>query len=713
MSECFSFRFKEQSGQKHSLVLFVHGHVKKSSITKAIKSDVEENLSPNFLYIMGFNIEALKIELSENELFMQELDGWIADSKDKLKFLNISREGGVSIIGENKGYSHVERLMEAGAHEIFVRRKGLITSSASYHFAKPSGAHCDKFIRASNLFTSGLETTFLAIGLLKYLSPRIKQIYVDTSSISFLISTAVQLYRQFESKLPAIESFGSYDNVRDFDFIEGKETLVFISATTSNGLSKELLEKKNLKEEQIITLLYSGVTTDEHNVYDISEVVGGDIYSVAEEECRLCSKGSKVIDIAGEQFLPETPKHELLLIRKPDFTVKRQKFFDEFATCKVLKCETSPGNGLDEEHFYIDVDKILELESKSFEHDLEKKVKKHLSRDTALLIALDSEASLSLAKRINSYAENSLEVRKLSSINKEELHNASSVMVIASSITSGRKLLSAARQLRSISKTATITYFVAFSKIPTNEIFEQLEKDLTLGGYELIVLRHCPMPKSRDEDVTTWVTEATLLDGVAGEGFHESNDLPKLLAERLESLEVESKEDNLFLPSPAGDKLSLRPTFAFWSGLDLNTNDATQADVYWTIQSLIHDLRAKSEKGLSTSYHTTLISPVCFDRFNDGVIQACILRAAKPIELNYAVDEMYSRQITDIILSCLSNIDNEQGEGLLEFLMAIWLERLILKSKHLKELCNTGADINNEAVSFLLEKISEANNLPA
>ncbi|RUO31233.1 hypothetical protein [Aliidiomarina soli] len=704
MSDCFSFRFKEQASQKSSLILFVHGSASSSTITKVIKSDVSENLSPKYLYIMGFGINELEKALLSNELFMEEVGSWIADVDKKLKFLNVSCDGRISVGDAKTEYKYQDSLIEAGAREVFVKRKGLITSSESYHFAKPSGAHCNKFIRASNLFTSGLETAFLAIGILKYLNDDVKRVYVDTSSISFLLSIALQLSKQFEDKLPTIESFGSYDNVNDFDFVEGKETLVFISATTSNGLRNELLEKKNLKKEQIITLLYSSVKSEENNVFDIGSVLEGDIYSVKEENCRLCQRGSKVIDISGEQFLPATPKHETLLIRKLDFTVQRQKFFDEFATKKVFKCDSSPGDGLGVEHFYIDVERVLSLNSDSFGKDLERNVKKYLAQDTELIVALDSAASLSLAKRISGSAKNSLSVKMFNKLNESELEGAPSVMVVASSITSGRKLLSASRKLRRISKTASITYLVAFSKIPTKEQFEQLRKDLTLGGYELIVLRHCPMPRNRDEEVTTWVAEENILRSEADSVFDGDTLLPSSLKARLESLTGECKEDDLFLNSPIGKKLSLRPTFAFWSGLNLDTENATQADVYWTIQSLIHDLRASSEKGLSTSYHTTLISPVCFDRFNDGVIQACILRAAKPIELNYAIDETYSRQITDIILSCISNLDNDQGEGTLEFLMAIWLERLCLKPSHLRELCETKT--MNKTVNFLLGKIA-------
>ncbi|TNZ19585.1 hypothetical protein, partial [Vibrio parahaemolyticus] len=61
-----------------------------------------------------------------------------------------------------------------------------------------------------------------------------------------------------------------------------------------------------------------------------------------QEHCKFCQQGSKVIRIEGEQFLPETPKHELLVIKKVDFDLKRQNFFREFAVKGLLKFDTSP-----------------------------------------------------------------------------------------------------------------------------------------------------------------------------------------------------------------------------------------------------------------------------------------------------------------------------------------------------------------------------------
>lgn len=109
---------------------------------------------------------------------------------------------------------------------------------------------------------------------------------------------------------------------------------------------------------------------------------------------------------------------------------------------------------------------------------------------------------------------------------------------------------------------------------------------------------------------------------------------------------------------------------------------------------------------MATIYHTTLISPANFDRYNDGVIQASLLRAAKPVEMDYRVDEIFSRQMTDVLSSVLTNWNNAQGEAALEFLMALWTERMCLIDEHLREIVNLRKEEMTDALKFILDRLS-------
>lgn len=712
MSRYFVFRFREDNKSRDSLVVFCHGTIEASSLTKEIKQDVELNLSPCCVYIMGFNIDTVvATRLFKDTLFVEEVESWVGNSSEKIVFLKVTGKGNIQKVSENFDFKYSQKLLKFGAVNIFQKRKGLITSSPSYHFVKPSGAHCDKFIRASNLFTSSVEVAFLAIGLLPHFSPNLRRIYVDTSSISFLVSMASQLYSSFKEKLPLIESFESYSAFNEqYDFIEDDNSLIIISATTSGGLTSRIIKDTTFRNSNIVTLFYSAIPAEQKKLYDISGAIGSKIYSESHQNCKLCNQGSKIIKIEGEQFLPETPKHELLVIRKVDFKKPRQDFFMEFAAKDLLKFSASPSESLEKEHFYIDVKKLIGSASDKFDNTLRKKVNKHFSRDVERIICLDKTDSLVLAKRVAEIAGADPNIiESFEDIDEKTLAGSNSVVVVASAITSGRKLLATARKLRGIDKLSTITYLVAFSKLPNKDSLEQLRKDLSLGGHEVVVLRTCYLPRYIEGVLTTWDTELKLLSDFNADSFSDNFDeeLPPLLKKRLSLLEDQLENNDLFLKTTQDDSLKLRDTFAFWNDLDIDTSKSTQADVYWTIQAILHDLRSHNDNGLATTYHSTLISPVCFDRYNDGVIQACLLRAAKPVELNYAIEEKFSRQITDIIISVVQNHTNPQGEACLEFLVAIWMGHLKILDKHLKEIFALKEGESDEEVKFLLNQISK------
>jgi len=716
MSNCFAFRFCEPNENKRkSLAIFFSSYVSPDSVVKILKADIEENLAPSNVYILAIGADEGEFTGFNQVSFLDEFVSYVGDVKEKLKFLSITADGGMEDSTANLCVAEElkQSILHAGMIDIFKKRKGLITSSSSYHFVKPSGDHCDKFIRASNLLISGEEVAFLAVSLLPHIKQGIRRIYVDTSSISYLISTVIMMSGKFSTKQPLIESFESYAAFnQNYDFVENEDSLIVVSATTSGSLVKKLLDKTTFHNGQILTLFYSKLPSGQVGVFDISYAIPDGITSLNAADCIFCKKGSKLIRIVGDQFLPETPQHEQLVIRKTHFDKDRGIFFNQFATRDVLNWNRS-SDGLSDcpEHFFIDIEKLLSNPPKSFNEKLEKKIKKHVSRDVKTIIYLNDTGSEILANKLKALSctdESQIDLLNLSKINDESLQDSASAIVVAGAITSGRMLLDASRKLRCINKSASITYFVGFSKLPTKDTFEQLEKDLELGGHELVVLIKCPMPRIKENSKTAWDWELEILRQCADPLSDKySGPLPQKFATRIETIGVSNSDPNqLFWLSPKGGILKLRPTFAFWSDLELKTDNATQADVYWTIQSVLHDLRIRSdEKGLASTYHTTLISPACFDRYNDGVIQASLLRAAKPTELNYTVDVDFSRRMADVVLAVLNSWNTDQGEAALEFLIALWTGRMQLVDEHVKEITHVDKEFMPEEMRFLIERL--------
>ena len=193
------------------------------------------------------------------------------------------------------------------------------------------------------------------------------------------------------------------------------------------------------------------------------------------------------------------------------------------------------------------------------------------------------------------------------------------------------------------------------------------------------------MPRITAQTVTAWDIELRELKEWDPSNPFARQGIPQMLLNRLDDLKNTS-DNTMFLPKVNGESLKLRQTFAFWSSIGVATEAATQADVYWTIQAILHDLRGKVDGGLGSVYHTTVISPTCFDRYNDGIIQAALLRSAMPLELNYSIDEQFSQKMTDVIVSVLDSSSSEQGEAALEFLFALSVGRLRLCGDHVRQI---------------------------
>jgi hypothetical protein len=164
-----------------------------------------------------------------------------------------------------------------------------------------------------------------------------------------------------------------------------------------------------------------------------------------------------------------------------------------------------------------------------------------------------------------------------------------------------------------------------------------------------------------------------------------------LLAPRLARLRQTAQPftNDLFLT--VGKRLKIQSGFAFWSK---KRPQATQADVFFTVASVVQSLRTLPSgakgNGLKNNWlQQTLVAPENFGRYNDGVIQAALLRACSPAELQYSMDPSLSLEMTRLIKRVLAAAHQPRGEAAPEFLIALATRRLTLTDDHLEEALST------------------------
>lgn len=408
MTDCFAFRFSESAdNERKSVVVFFPVRVTLDAVAKALKQDVADNLVPRNVYIMTFGRRLEKVDdWKADTTFTNEFISYVGDIDTQLKCLYADSSGHIFDCDGIRIDADLEKvILHSGMVALFKKHQGLITSSHGYHFTKPSGDHCDKFIRASNLLVSSIEVSFLAISLLPYFRNDLKRIYVDTSSIAYLVSITLRLYGDFIEGTPSIESFESYAVLKQkYDFVEDRSSLLVISATTSGSLAKSLLANTSFSNDQIVTLFHVNLPKRQQGIFDVSSAMPHGIVSRKPAECQFCKLGSKLIRIAGDQFLPENPKHELLVIKKADFRKPRQKFFSNFAAKAVLSWDTAASsNEGSREHFFIDVEAAISLGTEPFSNEMARNIRRYVSRDLSTVVVLEDLGSQLFAEKFRSY----------------------------------------------------------------------------------------------------------------------------------------------------------------------------------------------------------------------------------------------------------------------------------------------------------------------
>jgi hypothetical protein len=91
-----------------------------------------------------------------------------------------------------------------------------------------------------------------------------------------------------------------------------------------------------------------------------------------------------------------------------------------------------------------------------------------------------------------------------------------------------------------------------------------------------------------------------------------------------------------------------------------------------------------------------------FDRFNEGIIQSSVLRAAKPRELNYSADDRSSAIVGSLIEKMIKKPDEPSSEALPEFLMALCVGTLQIKPDHISNINNISFDKRKYPLSWIL-----------
>ncbi|KRE14242.1 hypothetical protein ASE66_12640 [Bosea sp. Root483D1] len=592
-----------------------------------------------------------------------------------------------------------EKLKAAGLREIFDRRQVLMRPSAGLHFEHPRGVHSRAFLRTANALVSGVEIEFVAMTLLDYLKGATNRIWLDTSSIAALAYAMIAIRLRFDPTCPPLQvgTFSSYEGLARAKFPQPEKSLFLISATASGTLPRKLMQRESVGKDRVVSI-YSAAekNADISFVSDVSshpDIKSRDGRSMLEvfqpDDCPWCRDNSRLARFVSDQFLADVIRYETAPILVTDAPTGLHDIAEAFANQGVFTLQRTSTGG----HRIW-----CELPSSTFDTKfgdaLERIAQRYVTSATSHFIHLDDPASKQLAVKLSDLAAADL-VHRPQLVAASDLHTikadeAKAVIVIAACIGSGNALLDVSRELRDILKDKPRIYIVGIAKNAEATRHSALTNDLVFNKsfkHELVTIRRLVMPGG---EMHAWRLEERFLRELAESmpGGSDGDHVRTFVDVRSEHLRAAlfPAGQNLFLSSPNETPLALRDGFAFWND-KTSAAAASQGDVIATIASVLHNMRTASVTKLwATAFHVMLIEPGMFGRYNDGVIQAALLRAAHPHELNYAARSDLSEAMRRIIDRALVRWNAPQGEAALEFLLAMGTGRLTLQASDCHKL---------------------------
>ncbi|MBK9278359.1 MAG: hypothetical protein IPM93_09310 [Candidatus Obscuribacter sp.] len=713
MIPIYSYRYDHQRAKSRQdvLIIFVATHnFDEESISVAIEEQIENNLVPDELIILVrdpiFDDAVARFASSST---LESLKGRLG-ANSNVFLVSYNRQGQQArtfdITGEERfPVTRLKDFTRKALTSIFRRNGGFVESNSLYHFENPSGRHTERFIRLSNILVRGAEISFIAFCALEFIPDEATIAYIDTPALYAVVAAINDQIRSFQPERQPIiaDNFQSYKGVEQYPFTRLSDATVIISASSSGGLAKTLVEKWGFQPNQIFHILYLGTQSKDTRVVcdlmvDKQKNPDGctlDTNPQSAADCTLCKAGSKPIPLLGDQFDIAGPQLEPLLINKTDAPAGLAELFSRLAGHQVF------GIGLSRtrqpRQYFIDDSALLRTEQ--FMSRFDYLLNRTVPAQTRHVVYLNNNslpfANLA-AQRIT--PDSSVQIIHADKLDSIDSSTQTPVIIIGGVIESGRSLQDISRDMRRVCPNAPLIYLVGFAKTTGENRRESLNNTLTQSDkparhvFSLSERILLPPPESD----SAWHRELGLLREPS---FNEivPPALSSFITQRRSRLEQTSAAlvDEIFVSTVPGKPMSLQPGFVFWTE-NYKTNHS-QADVFFTIASVLQQLRANSrnpdrvQKLESNWFQQTLLAPGNFGRFNDGVVQASLLRAAHPREMNYMASPIASQEMARIIRRIVESANSDRGEAAAEFGLALVTRRLQLCPADLKSIIDVQA----------------------
>lgn len=606
--------------------------------------------------------------------------------------------------GKNLEYNFSPtKLLQDGLKALIIKNSVISAAPSGHLFKHPSGTLNSVFIQARELASDEAELCLVGYAIaLKYsdLLKKAAKVYIDTMGIHSFVKNALM---RVNGKAEVV-NFHSYAQLEKMH-PPGENYFCLVSASTSGGMAKKMTARQ-FREECIATLIDRTEAGRFGSILLPLDKIGIKI-EIKEDD------GNTLIEIIGENFSAKSkpPKSVVIALKHhPEHLPQIHKYFGLGQTLGFYQ-----DNGA-KKLLFLDPTKMLA--DKEFCSWLDAEIDWSVSMATNLIIYSDDPGSIKLAEIVRERLQkrlvvNDVRVESCSALDADKFEGVTGVLVVTVVARDGGILREISRDLRAYIDARTPRRFLAPVGIPESrkawgQLRSFLMKNPSTRDYGFSNWLCMPIGSDSKENAWTRLTYIATKAEMVSEGF-EGDVSPDVRNSALESAaELIESHRHCLLPTKNGASLSLSHGFLFFktdSDIAKKFSEVSQSTVYLTIAAVVQCAREHSEHDLMlrpTGYESAVLSPECFQRFNDNILQACFLRACLPSELDYSASPELSKLMKEMLLKVFARWDKQYGDASLEFAAALATGTLQLTRDDTATLLNESIAFHNKSPSALL-----------
>lgn len=585
----------------------------------------------------------------------------------------------------------LKHLMSRGVHSLIEKNNAVHQAPSGHVFKHPSQRRNKVFIQAREIASGEAELYVVAYLIALCHGNALNgstKVFIDTMGIYAYIKCALVLCRS-EAE---IVSFHSYDELEKIN-PPSEPYFCIISASTSGSMARKMAGSvwDPLRIATIVDVTSHGRAGD--------VIVALDSMGVSFPDLNV--NDGTLIEIIGENFSSKAKPPRPVVIGQPHTPKALAEFHEYFGfSIHPFNTQVATKNKL----LLLDVTKVLEHEE--FQKWLNAEIDWSFPLTVSHVIHADDEASKALAKivvdRLSSRLSTGLSITVISNheLEKDNCKDATGVVIVSTVARDGGVLREISRDLRSYIKAGIPRHFLSPIGIPqTNESWNQLRmflvRNSTSREYGFSNWIHLPL--GEDSNDNSWHRLITTYQAHSDQSVSELElghlpDTSNILASVELAGKAASNAFQKFLLSPRGNTLSLSEGFLFFgdkTDIAKRYTEVESSMVHLTMSAVLQNAREHKDherRLCPNGYESVVLAPECFLRFNEAILQACMLRACHPAELDYSSSPELSKVMKELLVKVFARWDKDFGDAALEFAAAIAVGSLRLAKRDMETL---------------------------